>query len=142
MFFCAHNLHFMWLYLGDYVFQSSLVVRYSVWFYLKNCFICGAKYHTKNITAAVVNTGIAISGLVRNVIFAIAKRDIATRSFSKAKNQPIKEVMNFWKYFNCFPRWKLIAFILAIFKILSFVFSKPVRIFMHYSDVSDQSKFC
>lgn len=47
------------------------------------------------MTAAAISTGIAISGLVRKVIFAIAKRDIATRSFNKASSQLIKPVIKF-----------------------------------------------
>ncbi len=60
---------------------------------LKKFFIWGAKYQTRKNTAAVTNTGIAISGLVRNVILAIAKRKRTTRSFTKAKSQLSKEYM-------------------------------------------------
>ena len=47
------------------------------------------------MTAAVPSTAMARSGLVRRVIFAIARRDNAMRSLSKANPQPIKDIMNF-----------------------------------------------
>jgi len=57
----------------------------------------GAKYQIRNKMAAVTNTGMAMSGLVRNVILAIAKRKMATRSFNKAKSQLSKEGMIFFE---------------------------------------------
>ena len=62
---------------------------------LKNCFIFGAKYHRRNITAAVANTAMARSGLVRKVTLATAKSDKATSTFNKAKNQLMETIINF-----------------------------------------------
>jgi len=62
----------------------------------------GAKYQIRNKMAAVTNTGMAMSGLVRNVILAIAKRKMATRSFNKAKSQLSKEGMIFFELSKVF----------------------------------------
>ncbi len=74
--------------------------------YLKNCFIWGAKYQSKNITAAVPKTAMARSGLVRKVTLAMASRLMAMTIFSKASSQLNNSFVIFCNVLNGLP-WVL-----------------------------------